>query len=96
VIHRSRPDAVLIDMLMPELGVWDFLTRYSTDSACRGLPVVVLGSADGLGRALPDARISAVIPNPFDLNDLLESVDEVVGDASGRSQVQHREFVSAY
>jgi CheY-like chemotaxis protein len=96
VIHRSRPDAVLIDMLMPELGAWDFLTRYSADSACRGLPVVALGSADSVGPALPDAGISAVIPNPFDLNDLLDRIEEVVSNPSGRSHVQDRELVAAY
>ena len=78
VIHGWRPDVVLLDMLMPEVGAWDFLARYNRDSMCRGLPVAILSTTATAGGALEEAGVSAVISNPFDVEDLLETVHELV------------------
>jgi len=87
LIHRSRPDAVVLDMMMPGLGAWDFLTRYDADTGCRGLPIAVLSTmVTGLGE-FENVGVSAVIPNPFDLQSLLKTVQGLVqvqqGDADG-------------
>jgi CheY-like chemotaxis protein len=78
VIHGWGPDVVLLDMMMPGVGAWDFPARYSADSACRGLPVAIVSTTPTAGVALEEAGISAVISNPFDVHDLLETVHELV------------------
>jgi CheY-like chemotaxis protein len=78
MIHGWRPDVVLLDMMMPEVGAWDFLARYNADSMCRGLPVAILSTTATAGGALEEAGVSAVISNPFDVEDLLETVHELV------------------
>ena len=62
VIHRWRPDAVVLDMMMPEVGAWDFLARYRADTTCRGLPVAILSTAPSAGLALEEPSVWAVIP----------------------------------
>jgi len=78
VIHGWRPDVVLLDMLMPEVGAWDFLARYNGDSVCRGLPVAILSTTATAGGALEEAGVAAVISNPFDVHNLLETVHDLV------------------
>jgi len=78
VIHGWRPDVVLLDMLMPEVGAWDFLVRYNRDSMCRGLPVAILSTTAAAGGALEEAGVAAVISNPFDVHNLLETVHDLV------------------
>ena len=78
VIHGWRPDVVLLDMLMPEVGAWDFLARYNADTTCRGLPVAILSTTATAGGALEEAGVAAVISNPFDVHNLLETVHDLV------------------
>ena len=78
VIHGWRPDVVLLDMMMPEVGAWDFLARYNADSMCRGLPVAILSTTATAGGALEEAGVAAVISNPFDVHNLLETVHDLV------------------
>jgi CheY-like chemotaxis protein len=82
VIHRWRPDAVLLDM-KPKVGAWDFLARYKGDTNCRGLPVAVLSSTPIAGEALEEAGVTTVIPNVFDLQDLLRTVQDLVSHKGG-------------
>ena len=77
MIHWWRPDVVLLDMMMLEVGAWDFLARYNADATCRGLPVAILSTTPTAGVALEEAGVSAVISNPFDVHDLLETVDKL-------------------
>ena len=88
VIHGWHPDVVLLDMMMPQVGAWDFLARYNADTTCRGLPVAILSTTPTAGVALEEAGVSAVISNPFDVHDLLETVHELVspGTKSGQAR----------
>ncbi len=88
MIHGWRPDVILLDMMMPQVGAWDFLARYNADTTCRGLPVAILSTTPTAGVALEEAGVSAVISNPFDVHDLLETVHELVspGTKSGQAR----------
>ena len=78
VIHRCQPDAVLLDMMMPEIGAWDFLARYNADSMCRGLPVAILATTLTSEAGLKEVGVSAVISNPFDSQHLLDTIRELI------------------
>jgi CheY-like chemotaxis protein len=88
VIHGWRPDVVLLDMMMPQVGAWDFLARYNADTTCRGLPVAILSTTPTAGVALEEAGVSAVISNPFDVHDLLETVHELVSSGTKSGQAR--------
>jgi DNA-binding response OmpR family regulator len=78
LIHRWHPDAVVLDMMMPEVAAWDFLARYSADTVCHGLPVAVLATTLTTEVGLEEVGVSAVIPNPFDLQHLLETIQALI------------------
>ncbi|MEM7021370.1 MAG: response regulator [Pseudomonadota bacterium] len=45
-LDEARPDLILLDLLMPEMDGFEFLTEMRSDPALRDLPVVVITSAD--------------------------------------------------
>ena len=75
-VAAERPDAVVLDMMMPKIDGIEVLRRLKADPATSSLPVLLLSAraqasdvADGL-----DAGADAYMTKPFDPVDLLERV----------------------
>jgi CheY-like chemotaxis protein len=83
-IHHWRPDAVLLDLRMPGVNGWAFLDTYRSDPICRGVPVGIMSAASDADRTLTDAGVLAVIRKPFDVDELLSTVDDLVRHSSLR------------
>jgi CheY-like chemotaxis protein len=70
------PALILLDMMMPVMNGLEFRAAQQRDPRLAGIPVVVLsatpGSEDGPGLPPP----SAVMPKPFDIDELLAVVEE--------------------
>ncbi|MEM9293076.1 MAG: response regulator [Acidobacteriota bacterium] len=72
-------DAILLDINMPNMNGLEFLGRVKSDDALAGIPVVVVsteGKEEDTQRAL-DGGAAAYIKKPFDLQQLLEVVDNL-------------------
>jgi DNA-binding response OmpR family regulator len=72
-IEAELPDAVVLDVMMPELSGWDVLEQLRADPRFASLPVVLLSARDlpsdvQHGRSL---GASAVLPKPYDPEHLL-------------------------
>jgi CheY-like chemotaxis protein len=90
--REERPDAILLDMVMPEMSGWDVLEQLRADPRFARIPVIVCTAylAEALGR-LPelrgptgDTRIG-LLPKPFDMDELVE----VVATATGATRANH-------
>ncbi len=46
MIRRSRPDLILLDLMMPEMDGFEFLEQLRGNAAWRGIPVVVVTAKD--------------------------------------------------
>src|SRR5262245_58625304 len=82
-IDAARPDAVLLDLLMPVMDGLEFLNHRYAQPWLAALPVVVL-SAAGVP-ALRDAtalRATAVLSKPIDLDVLAAVLEHVLRDLS--------------
>ncbi len=42
MIHRERPDVILLDLMMPEVGGFEVLEALEADENLRGIPVIVV------------------------------------------------------
>lgn len=74
VLEDEEPSVILLDLMMPGVDGWEFLRRLRT----RGVttPVVLISAIRDL--ATEARRIGATdhLPKPFDVDDLLNKVQE--------------------
>jgi DNA-binding response OmpR family regulator len=79
-VHEERPDAVLLDVMMPAPDGFDVCAQLRADPTTAAIPVVLLTA-----RALAadrvrghDAGADAYVTKPFDPLELVELVEELV------------------
>ena len=70
-IHQWRPDAILLDLIMPVLDGCTFLEAFASDPECRGVPLAVVSAAPDTGAAIQDHGVRAIITKPFDVEVLV-------------------------
>ena len=74
VLQRWRPDTILLDLMMPKMDGWHFRAEQQRRADIADVPVVILSAArelEGHGSTLGAA---AVVPKPFDLDILLDTL----------------------
>ncbi|MCC6174178.1 MAG: response regulator [Chloroflexi bacterium] len=75
VLERQPIDVVLLDLMLPIMDGWTFLKERQQRGIRPAVPVAIV-SASRTARDLDAAAlgVAAVIPKPFDLDDLLAVV----------------------
>lgn len=75
-IHH--PDIILLDLAMPGVNGWDFLQRLQETGHIGRLPIVVVSAHLRVEpQALLQMGVSAILPKPFNLNDLLQLIEHL-------------------
>ena len=80
LIPKEPPDVLLVDLLMPLMDGFEFMRRYA-DSGGHS-PIIVLSAARDVDFARHKLTAAAVIEKPFDLNELIATVDRIAGPAT--------------
>jgi two-component system, chemotaxis family, chemotaxis protein CheY len=69
-----RPDAILLDLMMPIMDGQTFAKTYGTLDHCSIIPIVVMSASPDLERSAEQLRPYGVLgqlPKPFDVDELL-------------------------
>lgn len=77
VAAASRPDLILMDLALPHMDGWEATRRLKADPATRDIPVIAFTAhvlQDDARRAR-DAGCVALIPKPFEIDDLLQQIE---------------------
>jgi len=75
-IHH--PDVILLDLAMPGVNGWDFLQRLQETGHLGRIPVVVISAHLGVQpQALLQMGVSAILPKPFNLPDLMDLIEHL-------------------
>jgi len=74
-VARQYPSVIVLDMRMPVMDGWTF-ARELEARAIR-LPIIVITAAQNARHWAEEIRADAYLPKPFDLNDLLETVERL-------------------
>ncbi len=80
ILRESRPDAVTVDLMMPEVGGLQLLEEKNADPGIRDVPALVLtavGWPDDLERAV-ELGARAVLLKPFSQQELAQAVEALV------------------
>ena len=69
LMHKERPSAVILDLMMPVMSGFDVLEERAGDPDLRRIPVIVVSAnrAPEIATAV-DKGICAFLPKPFDIN----------------------------
>ncbi|MBN1264310.1 MAG: response regulator [Anaerolineales bacterium] len=80
-IRREKPDAVLLDLMMPDLDGWEVYQEMKADPEIKNIPVIVVTArAQSIDKVLGlrIAKVDDYITKPFGPQDLLESLLNVL------------------
>jgi two-component system response regulator VicR len=83
-VRRERPDLVLLDLMMPDMDGWEVYQQIKADADLRSIPVVVVtAKAQSIDKVLGlhIAKVDDYITKPFGPQELLESVEKILGGA---------------
>jgi two-component system, OmpR family, response regulator VicR len=82
IIRKTHPDLVLLDLMMPEMDGWEVYQQMKADETTRNIPVIVVtAKAQSIDKVLGlhIAKVDDYIAKPFSPQELLTSVDSVLG-----------------
>lgn len=94
---ESKPDLILMDIMMPYLNGFDQIKLLSLDEELKDIPIIVItAKARALdGIADPKAlRIVDYLYKPFELNDLLTKIHAALGERDTASPEQRQASTS--
>lgn len=79
---KQAPDLIIMDLAMPEMDGWTAIGIIRKDERTRSIPMLALTArvqpADR--RRAMEAGVDEYITKPMDLNDLVKSVDKLLGN----------------
>jgi DNA-binding response OmpR family regulator len=88
VIARDKPDLVLLDLMMPDMDGWEVYQKMKADDVMKTIPVIVVtAKAQSIDKVLGlhIAKVDDYITKPFGPQELLESVEKVLGRQEQRA-----------
>jgi len=79
-VRESRPDLILLDVLIPKLDGWDVLSRLREDARTRDIPVIMLTALSDEGSKIQGLRGGAddYVTKPFSSLELMARVETVL------------------
>jgi CheY-like chemotaxis protein len=79
-VHAERPDAILLDIMMPRLSGWDVAGTLLNDRATDDIPIIFISALTGPSQRLRALELGAVgfVTKPFDPAILAPTVNEVL------------------
>ena len=86
IIRKDHPDLVLLDLMMPQMDGWEVYQQMKADQATKDIPVIVVtAKAQSIDKVLGlhIAKVDDYITKPFSPQELLASVDNVLGPKKG-------------
>jgi CheY-like chemotaxis protein len=74
----SRPDAVVLDLLMPVMHGWAFMETYYERTGGASIPIVVVSVNPVLPRSFERFGVRRIIGKPFNIDELVDAVQDAV------------------
>ncbi|NQD79321.1 response regulator transcription factor [Phytopseudomonas seleniipraecipitans] len=79
VLDRERPELVITDFMMPIMDGLEFARAIRARAPSVDLPIILMSGAQGsVGRSSPEL-FAAVFDKPFDINQVIAKVKELIG-----------------
>jgi two-component system, sensor histidine kinase and response regulator len=73
-LRNSRPDVIVLDLMLPRLNGWEFLERYQAVTGGSAIPIVVVSAVRNPDLPAVSNEVVTCLPKPFDVEQLAGSV----------------------
>jgi len=93
-VHDARPDAILLDLMMPGMNGRQFLQHLRNEADYAEVPVLIMTAVHGLEVNLASIGASEVVEKPFNIDDLLNKVALAVYRSRDADRVAHGPYIS--
>ena len=70
----NRPSLVLLDLMMPTLSGWEVAQRIRAEATIATVPIVIISASRELETAFQQLDVNASLAKPFDLDELIRTV----------------------
>src|SRR6202165_1979604 len=81
LLDTVRPDVMVLDLLMPVMHGWAFMESYIETTDGHPIPIVVVSVNPALPRSFNRLGVRNVVAKPFDVDELLDAVEQAVETA---------------
>ena len=81
---ESRPDLILLDIMMPYLDGFDQISVFALDDDLKHIPIIVITAKTRALEGIADPRALRIVDHlykPFELADLIEKVEHALASA---------------
>lgn len=81
-IKSFKPDLILLDLLMPDLGGFDICEILNSDPDSHGIPIIIISGLGDLGDVKKAYKLGVVgyFVKPFALSDLNKEISRVIAN----------------
>ena len=82
LVRELLPDLVLLDLMMPDMDGWEVYQQMKADQTTRNIPVIVVtAKAQNIDKdlGLHIAKVDDYIAKPFGPQELMDSVERIIG-----------------
>jgi CheY-like chemotaxis protein len=76
-VEISRPDAILLDLKLPNMDGWQVIDSLDEDSHADHIPIITM-SAMGKVHAVGERGVKAFLSKPFEIETLLTVLQQVM------------------
>jgi two-component system response regulator VicR len=87
-VRRIKPDLVLLDLMMPDMDGWEVYQQMKADHELADIPVIVVtAKAQSIDKVLGlhIAKVDDYVTKPFGPQELLQSVERVLGKKDAKA-----------
>ena len=78
VVKANRPDAILLDLMMPVMDGPTFLRACRDMPDCRRIPVILMSALNGARQVAAELGASGCLSKPFELPDMLSQLERAL------------------
>ena len=85
LVREILPDLVLLDLMMPDMDGWEVYQQMKSEPSTRNIPVIVVtAKAQNIDKVLGlhIAKVDDYIAKPFGPQELMDSVEKILGQKS--------------
>ena len=87
VVHERRPDAILLDLVMPNMDGFQLLALREKDGALRDIPIIVVSAQDPAGQPVVSSTLAITHRGGLSARQLLTSIRAISQSLSAAGPV---------